>query len=147
MKYIVEIMLLKPENENLVKELNLFGLKNIKRVIKNKIYSISGDIDKNKIDFIAKELLVDPIVENYKILTKIKKNPSQTIVNIWYRPEVLDVVSLYVKKGIKYLGLEEELEIHSGTQIWITPKVEEKKIKSIIEKNFMNPLIQQYEII
>jgi len=147
MKYIIEIIPLKSENESLIKELNLSGLKNIKRVIKNKIYSISGNIDKNKIDFIAKELLVDPIVENYKILTKIKKNPSQTIVNIWYRPEVLDVVSLYVKKGIKYLGLEEELEIHSGTQIWITPKVEEKKIKSIIEKNFMNPLIQQYEII
>jgi len=147
MKYIVEIMLLKPENENLVKELNLFGLKNIKKVIKNKIYSISGDIDKNKIDFIAKELLIDPIVENYKVLTKIKKNPLQTIVNIWYRPEVLDVVSLYVKKGIKYLGLEEEIEIHSGTQIRITPKVEETQIKNVIEKIFMNPLIQQYEII
>jgi len=73
MKYIIEIIPLKSENESLIKELNLSGLKNIKRVIKNKIYSISGDIDKNKIDFIAKELLVDPIVENYKILTKIKK--------------------------------------------------------------------------
>ena len=147
MKYLVEIILLKSENENLVKELSLFGLKNINKVIKSKIYLISGDIDKNKIEFITKELLVDPIVESYKILTKVKKNPTRTIVNIWYRPEVLDVVSLYVKKGIKYLGLEEDLEIHSGIQICITPRVEQKEIKNVIEKIFMNPLIQQYEII
>jgi len=147
MRYIIEIMSLKSEDENLAKQISLFGLKNIKKVIKNKIYLISGDIDKNKIEFITKELLVDPIVESYKILTKVKKNPTRTIVNIWYRPEVLDVVSLYVKKGIKYLGLEEELEIHSGTQICITPRLEKKKVKDVIEKIFMNPLIQQYEII
>jgi hypothetical protein len=38
MKYIIEIIPLKSENESLIKELNLSGLKNIKRVIKNKIY-------------------------------------------------------------------------------------------------------------
>lgn len=113
-----------------------------------KIYSFHGEISQRWLIHITKTLLVDTVVEDFVVLSKAKKTTSnETIVNIWYKPEVLDVEALYVLKAIKYVGFNRSLEVHSGKQIRILPKVNEEDVKNIIEKIFANPLIQYYEII
>jgi phosphoribosylformylglycinamidine (FGAM) synthase PurS component len=136
-------------NSFLLDEIHSLGFNKIKSIEIKKIYSLTGSINKNKILFISKFLLTDPISETFKILTKnnIKNLPGVALVNIWYKPQVLDVESIYIVKGIKYLGFKEELEVHSGKQIVFSPKVDKKTVSFIIEKIFMNPLIQYYEII
>lgn len=146
MKYIVKVIP-KIKSNNLLEQVKSLGYKNLERISLNKLYMFKGNIEKEKIFYITKVLLVDPIVEEFQIYSSIKRSDSQTIINIWYQPQVLDVVSLYVAKGIKYLGIKENLEIHTGIQFYISPKYDEKKIKDLIEKNFMNPLIQYYEVI
>lgn len=145
MKYFVEISL-KIKNKKF-EDLLKFEFKSIKEINTKKLYCFIGNIEKQKIIYIAKNLLVDPIVEDYKVLTKFKKNPKEIVVNIWYKPQVLDVVALYVLKGIRYLGIKEEIEIHTGSQVCVKPRLKENILKNLIEKNFMNPLIQKYEIV
>jgi len=92
-------------------------------------------------------LLVDTVVENFEIYSKAKKVKDKTVVNIWYKPEVLDVESMYVKKAMKYINSDEQVELHSGKQVVLIPKLNNDIVKAVIEKIFMNPLIQYYEIV
>jgi len=150
--YLVEISpKILTDNTSVLQEIHSLGIKKISNVEIKKIYSLSGNIDKNQIIFITESLLADLVSETYKTINlKDVKNlslPNTTLVNVWYKPQVLDVESIYIVKGIKYLGFKEELEVHSGKQIVFSPKVDKKTVGFIIEKIFMNPLIQYYEII
>ncbi|MFN3550915.1 MAG: hypothetical protein ACK4WJ_03810 [Endomicrobiia bacterium] len=146
MKYIVKVTT-KIKNDILLSQIKSLGYKNIDGVSSSKLYLFKGNISKDTIFYITKVLLVDPVIEEYQILSKFKKEKDKTVINIWNKPQVLDVVAIYVLKGIRYLGIEENVEVHTGTQLCILPQQNEIKIKSIVEKIFMNPLIQYYEII
>ncbi len=146
MIYFVKIIP-KIKNNFLLHQIKSLGYGNIKEVNFSKIYFFKGDINKDKILYITKVLLVDPVIEEYQILSKFKKEKDRTFINIWYKPQVLDVVAMYVLKGIKYLEIIQNFDVHTGTQLCIYPKANINKIKNIVEKIFMNPLIQYYEII
>jgi len=137
------------DNSPILQEIHSLGFKKINNVEIKKIYSLSGNVSKDKIIFITESLLVDNVSETYKIVSiKYTKYLSTlTLVNIWYKPQVLDVESIYVMKGIRYLGFKNDIEVHSGKQVVFSPKVDKKTVSCIIEKIFMNPLIQYYEII
>lgn len=149
MKYIVVI---KPKldlpTKSLVEEVKtVFGKVKIDSIFLHKIYSFSGNIKLNDVKYVVKTLLVDTVVENFEIYSKAKKVKDKTVVNIWYKPEVLDVESMYVKKAMKYINSDEQVELHSGKQVVLIPKLNNDIVKAVIEKIFMNPLIQYYEIV
>ncbi len=148
-KYIIEII---PKTKNftsIIEQLKHLGYYNIEDVAVNKIYSITGNISKTKVLFITKKLLVDPIAEDYNVKNKINKSKYNFVINIWYKPQVLDIVAIYVEKAVKYLGLQKKIKVRCGTQICIkfSKKINIKELKNLIEKIFMNPLIQEYEIV
>ncbi len=148
MKYIVLISpKIQANNLSLLKSIEMLNYKNIKEISTNKIYAFKGNIGKKEIYKIADVLLVDPIVEVFSIVQKIRSIKDSTIVNIWYRPEVLDVEALYISKAIKYINIKDNLEIHSGISLKFTPKLKKEVVADIIKSLFMNPLIQYYEII
>ncbi len=128
---------------NLIKTLNY---KEVREIYSSKIYSFDGDIDEKQIQKIASILLVDPVVEVFKVVKEIHPLKNSTIINIWYKPEVLDVEALYIGKAINYLGINNNLEIHSGLSFTLKPKIKKEISQLIVEKLFMNPLIQYYEI-
>ncbi|MCX7911014.1 MAG: phosphoribosylformylglycinamidine synthase subunit PurS [Endomicrobia bacterium] len=146
MKFLIEII---PTNKNfseLLKEINSLSSVNIKNIKVNKIYSFIGEISEEEVIFVIENLLLDPLVEKYRFYKeKIDKKTNATIINIWYKPAVLDVVANTISNAIKYLGINRDIEIHSGTQIEIRPSLNEKFIKEFLEKTFINPLIQYYE--
>ncbi len=149
-RYLVVISPKVPVNNfSVLQEIHSFGFKRINNVEIKKIYSLSGNINKDKITFITESLLADTVSESYKIVNikDVKCLSTQILVNIWYKPQVLDVEAMYVLKGIKYLGIKDDLEVHSGKQIVFYPKIDKKSIRYIIEKIFMNSLIQYYEIV
>lgn len=150
MKYIVEII---PTNKNfdyLLDEINMLSEFKFKEIKLNKIYSFSGDLTKEELTFIIENLLVDPLVEEYSFYEKNvrkKKHNSSILINIWYKPAVLDVVANTISNAVKYLGIEKSLEIHSGTQLSLKPTADKRYIEEILDKIFVNSLIQYYEII
>lgn len=151
MKYTIVI---KPKlsvfNTKLVEEINMVCRKaKVKNLFVYKIYSFCGEITLNKLTQIVKTLLTDTIVEDFVIYSKSEKikTDNVTTVNIWYKPEVLDVEALYVSKAIKYIGFNKPFEVHSGKQIRIQPAVTTDQVKIIVEKIFANPLIQYYEVV
>lgn len=151
MKYTVEILPINKKFDYLLDEINMISKFKFKNIKLNKIYSFSGDITEKELTFIIENLLLDPLIETYKFydnnnLEKIK-DTSSIVVNIWYKPSVLDVVANTISNAIKYLGIKKSIEIHSGTQLNLRPLSGKKYVKEILEKIFVNSLIQYYEII
>ncbi|MFQ3675736.1 MAG: phosphoribosylformylglycinamidine synthase subunit PurS [Endomicrobiia bacterium] len=147
MKYFIKVV----NNSSLIdrvslNEIFLSGFNDVQSVSKSKIYSITGTVSMKEIKYICENLLVDPVIEQYQI-NKFETFKNGTRVNIWYKPLVLDVVAKNIEIGIKYLGINKELEIHSGSQITIFPKIDKKITTQIIKKIFMNELIQKLEIV
>lgn len=148
MKYIIEIIPLKEKNnEKYTKSILTLGYKSVKEVLTRKIYLFKGEIKKHILHVIASHLLIDPVVEHYNIVKKISKSKNETVVNIWYKPQVLDVEAMYVKKAIQYMNIKDKFVVSSGFQLRFRPKITHKVVSNIVEKLFMNPLIQYYEII
>lgn len=149
MKYIVVIKpKLQPSNKKLIEEIKTIRQKvKIKDFYINKIYSFSGKITYNDVLHITKTLLVDSVVEDFLIYSKILANSKETLINIWYKPEVLDVESMYIQRAIKYIKFNRVVEIRSGKQLKFVPKIKTADVKFVVEKIFMNPLIQYYEIV
>lgn len=149
MKYIVVIKpKLQLSNKKYITEIRTICQNlQIKDFYINKIYSFSGKITHAEIAYISKTLLVDPVVEDFIIYSRILSNNKETLVNIWYKPEVLDVESVYIQRAIKYIKFNTAVEIHSGKQLKFVPRVAINDIKFIVGKIFMNPLIQYYEIV
>ncbi|MEN3013955.1 MAG: phosphoribosylformylglycinamidine synthase subunit PurS [Endomicrobiia bacterium] len=147
-KYIVEIIPKNKDYKDLINEINTISPVKIHRMNINKIYSFSG-VNDSEITFIVETLLVDPFLENYKVKKKKQKkeNNDKTIINIWYKPAVLDVVANTISNAVRYLGINKSIEVHSGTQLILEPAIKEKYVKEILEKIFLNPLIQYYEIL
>ncbi|MDW8055857.1 MAG: phosphoribosylformylglycinamidine synthase subunit PurS [Elusimicrobiota bacterium] len=120
----------------------------VKDVYIYKLYCFSGKVSFSKVYDITNTLIIDPVVENFEIYSEVEKSRKETKVNIWYKPEVLDVEALYVRQAIKYILPEDNFEVHTGKRVIFIPRImDKKKIIPIIEKIFMNPLIQTYEII
>ncbi len=148
MKYFIKIV----NNNNLVdmfslNEIHLQGFTKVQSVSKLKIYKILGKISKKEIEYICEKLLVDPIIERYYI-NKKEYLKNITRINIWFKPLVLDIVAQNVYKAIGYLNMKNyNLEVYSGTQVTIVPKINKKIAEQIIKKFFMNELIQTYEIL
>lgn len=147
MRYIVVIS---PKNQTnnlrLLNSIKTLNYREIKEVYSSKIYFFNGGISKNQIRNIANILLVDPVAETFKVVKEIYPIKNSTIINIWYKPEVLDVEALYIYKAINYLGIKNDLEIHSGLSLLLKPKIKKEISQIIAEKLFMNPLIQYYEV-
>lgn len=147
--YLVEIVhKYKTNNEKLLKEIHLLGYKNVTNVLDFKIYRIICKLNIEKIKFICEKLLIDPIIETYKINPKNDLSNNKIIIHTWYKPSVLDVVGLNIIKGIRYLGITTQIEVSSGTGFVIQYKqfkLDKHDIEKIVKKLFINELIQEYE--
>ena len=65
--------ILDPEAEAIKQTIAYMGLKSVKNLVKGKFFDIEVEDDKNhlsEIEKISKDLLANPIIENFKIVKK-----------------------------------------------------------------------------
>ena len=64
--------ILDPESEAIKKTINQLGFKNLKNISKGKFFDIelSADNCLSDIEKISKELLSNPVIENFKVIKK-----------------------------------------------------------------------------
>ena len=64
--------ILDPESEAIKKTINQLGFKNVKKISKGKFFDveISSDDRSFEIEKISKDLLSNPVIENFKIVKK-----------------------------------------------------------------------------
>ncbi|MCK4533453.1 phosphoribosylformylglycinamidine synthase subunit PurS, partial [bacterium] len=106
------------ETERDILDLGLKGINEVKFVL---LYELDGDFTAKEITGICKNLLIDEITQDFNIFlleentkqknicqTK-KKKSDEWVVEVWFKKGVTDTVGETVKKGIRDLGLKNEV--------------------------------------
>lgn len=109
------------------------------------VYLIEGNLSRPQVETIAKELLVDPIVQDYRILdskSKVQAPAGNRIAEIAYNPGVMDPTEASVLKGIRDLGIDGVEAVRTARQYQIKGNVSDAQLRTITERVLMNKLIQ-----
>ena len=132
-----------PAGKGIEKDIQDLGIAGVKKVTQARVFIICGDISEQDARRIAKELLTDPITQDY-LLSNTGRNPrnAQRIVEIAYNPGVMDPVEDSTKKAIKDLGIHNVESIKTEKKYYIEGKITGSHFKTICERLLYNKVIQ-----
>jgi phosphoribosylformylglycinamidine synthase len=130
-----------PRSEGLRKDILDLGITTVKRVRYITVYLLEGTLKDHELQSICRELLTDPIVEEYSI----RETPAPAgavLVEVAYNPGVMDPVEESVKKGIRDLGIDTITAVRTIKKHFLWGDLSEDTIKSIADKLLVNSVVQ-----
>jgi len=130
-----------PRSEGLQKDILDLGIKSVNRVRVSSIYLLEGKLDDNELLAICRELLADPIVEEYTT-QESPAPPGARLVEVAYNPGVMDPVEDSVKKGIRDLGITTISAVRTAKKYLLWGDVSDDTLKSICDKLLVNSIVQ-----
>ncbi|MFH0755003.1 MAG: phosphoribosylformylglycinamidine synthase subunit PurL [Candidatus Omnitrophota bacterium] len=111
------------------------------------VFLVDGDIDAKSADRIARELLVDPVVQDYRLADKPFRDNfigvrDVHVVEIAYNVGVMDPVEASTLKGIRDLGISGVYAVRTSKQYVIEGRLTAKQLDVVSDKVLMNKLVQ-----
>lgn len=105
------------------------------------VYLIDADINDSDMRSIADALLIDPVIENYRVSRGFFETvPSESEILVTYNPGVSDPVALSLEKAIKDLCFS--VKNTRIARAYSFKGLERPVINSVAPKLFFNPLIE-----
>ncbi len=141
-----------PPGENTKSEIFDLGISKVKDVKTLQTYVIEGEIPREEINKIGKELLVDSVIQYFnsdrfgedgKHIPNLVGKRNVWVVEVFFRPGVMDAVGLSVEKALEVLGVG-KAKVRTGSTYVISGEISENELKTICEKCLANELIQTY---
>jgi phosphoribosylformylglycinamidine synthase len=130
-----------PRSEGLQKDILDLGIKTVKRVRVSSIYLLEGTLDEKELLNICRELLADPIVENYSY-SESPAPEGARLVEVAYNPGVMDPVEDSVKKGIRDLGINTVTAVRTAKKYLFWGNFSDDTLNSICDKLLVNSIVQ-----
>lgn len=127
-----------------IRELGVFGI--IEEVRAFSVYTITGDISKEQIDTAGRELLADPIVQNFSVNATPEGLSRGWLIEVRNRPGVTDAAGESTKNAISMLGIERIRSVRSGADYFIKGELDQKSVETICRKVLANGLIHEWRI-
>ena len=123
------------------------GLKKHKQVRIVNVYNLEGDLLKDHIDIICRQLLVNPITQHVvNISSQAGSSASfqnnNQVVEIAYNQGVMDPVEESSIKGIQDLGFPQIQSVRTAKRYIFNGSLSQLEISLITEKILFNKLIQ-----
>jgi phosphoribosylformylglycinamidine synthase II len=130
-----------PRSEGLQKDILDLGIKTVKRVRVSSVYLLEGNLNDKELESICRELLTDPIVEEYAT-SDTPAPEGARLVEVAYNPGVMDPVEESVKKGIRDLGISTVTAVRTAKKYLFWGDFSDDTLKSICEKLLVNSIVQ-----
>lgn len=109
------------------------------------VYNIAGDLTRAQVVQVCRELLTDPVTQQYQISDRTqyqsKNIDGATVVEIEYNPGVMDPVEYSTKVGIKDLGFKAE-SVSTAKKYILFGKISKKDLGIITDKVLANKIVQ-----
>lgn len=123
------------------------GIQSAREVRVSTLYEITGTLTRNQVDHVSKELLSDPITQEYR-MDASTPSPAFLVgphwrIEVWLKPTVTDHVGDSVRKAITDLGLPEPKDVRTGTAYRILGRVSKVQVERILGKLLSNPVIHR----
>ena len=132
--------------DSVLKDILDCGIHSVKEVGLIQVYWVEGGLNEAQARRIARELLVDGIVQDYNIFNAETLSaeiiPGYKTVEIAYNPGVMDHVEESTLKGIRDLGISSVSAVRTARKYLIHGHPTDKELDFIINKVLMNKLIQ-----
>ena len=142
--------------EGVKKGISDLGIRGVMHVSTHQLYSIKGNFTDDNLEFIARNILCDPIVQYYRIGKESQKAKGASrkmfagrkhfAAEVWFKKGVTDNVGDSVKKAIEDLGLRTVAEVHSGRKFIIDGKLQKTQVVNIATKLLANEIVEDYKI-
>jgi phosphoribosylformylglycinamidine (FGAM) synthase PurS component len=136
--------------EATLRQLPLLGVTGVREVRVSALYEISGKFGSSQINQIARELLADPITQEYRV-EKSTPSPAFLIgphhrVEVWLKPTVSDPVGESTQTAIAALGLSEPLNVRTGRAYHLIGRLTKAQVEKIVNKLVSNPVIHSTKV-
>ena len=134
-----------PRGEGLQKDIRDLGVATVDQVRVSDIYLLEGELNQKEVQIICRELLADPVVEEYSIgkvpLVAIKGKDTHAI-EVTYNPGLMDPVEESVRKGILDLGITTVEAVKTAKRYYLQGKLSAGDIELIRDKLLVNSAVQ-----
>lgn len=131
--------------EGLKAEIKDFGLGEVQDVRIKNVYFLIGSLTQQEARRIAEELLIDSIIQEYKIFAE-NETPlipeGYSPLQIIYKPGVMDPVEESTLKGIRDLGINSVSSVRTAKKYLFKGTLSRNTLLGLAEKLFYNKLIQ-----
>jgi phosphoribosylformylglycinamidine synthase len=118
------------------------GISSVNNVCFAQVYGVEGELSGEDVLRICKELLCDPVSQDYFINRKSPKAANESVIEVAYNPGVMDPVEESTLKGIRDLGIEGRVSVRTSKKYVIRARLSKLQLKAICEKLLYNKLIQ-----
>ena len=125
------------------------GIKKVKRIETAQIYLLEGKISQNQKKMICENLLIDPLIQEYRINYELRITNYEKpywIVKVWPKKGVTDTVAETTEKGIRDLGINGIKKVRTGKKYLLVGSLSSEKIETISHRLLANKVIENYSI-
>ena len=130
-----------PRSEGLQKDILDLGIKTVTKARVSSVYLLEGTINTDELLLICRQLVTDPIVEQYSTIETPVPSGIR-LVEVAYNPGVMDPVEDSVKKGIRDLGINTVTAVRTAKKYLFWGDISDDTLKSICEKLLVNSIVQ-----
>lgn len=134
----------------LLHSLQSSGIAGVTDVRTGQIYEITGRYAPAQLQTMAKELLSDPITQDFAVYGERPPHfpiGSHWRIEVWLKPSVSDPVGDSVAKAIADLGLNRPEKVRCGSVHKIQGRISQQQAERIAVKLLANPVIHKYTIL
>jgi len=132
-----------PRGEALKADIHDLGIGTVQRVRVSDVYLLEGYLSQKELDTICRELLADPVVEQYSIGdASLSVISDAHAVEVAYNPGVMDPVEGSVSKGILDLGVKHVDSVKTAKRYYLWGELSASDIELISSKLLVNSVIQ-----
>jgi phosphoribosylformylglycinamidine synthase len=127
----------------LVEDIADLGIKSVSAAKVTDIYYLDAKLTPKQLDLICRELLADPVTQNYSfdsLQTKTKKANAH-IIEVAYKAGVVDPVEETVMIGLRDLGIKGVKAVKTAKLYDLEGKLTSKQLQNIAGKLLVNPII------
>jgi len=132
-----------------VQDIRDLGITGVSEVRTGGIYWIEGDLSEDEVHRICRELLADPITQEYEFYpadSPPSLPPDAWVVEVRYRPGVTDAVGDSVVKGVRDMGIDSIRRARTGRKYIIRGNLSKDEIETICRRLLYNDVIETYDL-
>jgi phosphoribosylformylglycinamidine synthase II len=132
-----------PRGEALKADIRDLGITAVSRARVSNIYMLEGELSRQELDAICRELLADPVVEEYLVGgAPLITTSDAHAIEVAYNPGVMDPVEESVRKGVRDLGIDTVESVKTAKRYYLSGRLSPGDIELISSKLLVNSVIQ-----
>lgn len=129
--------------------LNAAGVNSAREVRVSRLYEIRGPLNQGHVQQAARELLADPVTQDFRIVTNAAPSPNgmnHWRAEVWLKDSVTDAPGESVRSAMIELGLPAPDAVRCGWAYHIEGKCGRNQLEKAVARTLANPVVHRFAV-